>query len=176
MTDKRSLLFYGELPPEAIHGIAYSNMINLRLLEGNFDVVIIKEKSTLNNKGTKELKKFFGRLKDHYQILFKASKRRFDFFYLTFSISFKGGLKTLFSIVCFRLLNSGKVILHIHRGDFIIWYRKNCFNSWLANLVIKLSGKVIVLSDDQKSALNELSLPNLFVSYIIQLNTSLIIH
>ena len=99
MSGKRSLLFYGELPPDAIHGIAYSNMMNLKLLKGNFEIVIIKEKSTLSSKGPKALIKIFRRVKDHCLILLKAFQKKFDFFYLTFSISFSGGLKTLFSII-----------------------------------------------------------------------------
>ena len=163
MSGKRSLLFYGELPPDAIHGIAYSNMMNLKLLKSNFEIVIIKEKSTLSSKGPKALIKIFRRVKDHCLILLKAFQKKFDFFYLTFSISFSGGLKTLFSIICFRLFNRGKVILHIHRGDFNIWYGKNLFNRLLANLVIKLSGKIIVLSEIQKTAFNEIFAKPVFV-------------
>jgi len=66
-----------------------------------------------------------------------------------------GGLKTLLPIVCFRIFNRGKVILHIHRGDFIIRFNKNLFIRLLAILVIKLSDKIIVLSEIQKIAFNE---------------------
>ena len=163
MSGNRSLLFYGELPPEAIHGIAYSNMINLKMLESNFEIIIIKEKSALSSKGSIALKKIFRRVKDYCLILIKAFQKKFDFFYLTFSISFMGGLKTLFSIICFRLFNSGKVILHIHRGDFIVWYNKNLSNRLLANLVIKLSEKIIVLSDIQKKAFSEIFAKPVFV-------------
>lgn len=163
MSCKRSLLFYGELPPEAIHGIAYSNMMNLKLLENNFEIGIIEEKSTLSSNGPIALKKIFRLVKDHCLILLKAFQKKFDFFYLTFSISFMGGLKTLFSIICFRLFNRGKVILHIHRGDFNMWYNKNLSNRLLANLVIKLSGKIIVLSDIQKIAFNEIFTKPVFV-------------
>jgi glycosyltransferase involved in cell wall biosynthesis len=163
VSEKRSLLFYGELPPEAIHGIAYSNMMNLRLLENDFEIAIIKEISIPGRKSQVALKKTFRLIKDHGLILHKAFQQKFDFFYLTFSISFMGGLKTLFSIICFRLFNSGKVILHIHRGDFIAWYKKNISNRLLANLVIRLSEKIIVLSDIQKTAFNEIFAKPVFV-------------
>lgn len=163
MPEKRSLLFYGELPPDAIHGIAYSNMINLKLLESNFEIVIIEEKSTLSNKKSSAIKKLLNRAKDHSRILRKAFQQKFDFFYLIFSISFMGGLKTLFSIICFRLFNRGGVILHIHRGDFNTWYNKDLFNKLLANLVIKLSTKIIVLSDIQKIEFNRLFVKPVFV-------------
>ena len=163
MSGKRSLLFYGELPPEAIHGIASSNMMNLKLLENNFEIVIIKEISIPGRKSPIALKKTFRLIKDHCLIIFKAFQQKFDFFYLTFSISFMGGLKTLFSIICFRIFNRGKVILHIHRGDFTNWYNKNISNRLLANLVIKLSGKIIVLSDIQKTAFNEIFAKPVFV-------------
>ena len=163
MSGKRSMLFYGELPPEAIHGIACSNMINLRLLESNYEIVIIREKSTLSSKGLVAVKKIIGRVNDHCLILLKAFQKKFDFFYLTFSISFMGGMKTLFSIICFRLFNRGKVILHIHRGDFIMWYNKNLSNRLLANMVIRLSEKIIVLSDIQKIAFSEIFSKPVFV-------------
>ena len=163
MSGKRSLLFYGELPPEAIHGIACSNMINLRLLESKFEIVIIQEKSTLSSKGLMAAKKITGRVKDYWFILLKAFQKKFEFFYLTFSISFMGGLKTLFSIICFRLFNKGKVILHIHRGDFIMWYNKNLSNRLLANMVIRLSEKIIVLSDIQKTLFNKIFAKDVFV-------------
>jgi glycosyltransferase involved in cell wall biosynthesis len=74
-----------------------------------------------------------------------------------------GGLKTLFSIISFRIFSRGKVILHIHRGDFILWFRKNLSNRLLAILVIKLAGKIIVLSEIQKIAFNELFSKPVFV-------------
>ena len=160
---KRSLLFYGELPPESIHGIAYSNMMNLKLLESNFEIVIIKEKSVLSSKGLLAIEKVIRKVKDHCLIILKAFQQKFDFFYLTFSISFLGGLKTLLSIICFRIFNRGKVILHIHRGDFIMWYNKHLSNKLLANLVIKLSERIIVLSDIQKRAFNEIFTKPVFV-------------
>lgn len=163
MSGKRSLLFYGELPPEAVHGIAYSNMMNLKLLENNFDITVIEEKSALSSKGPIAIKKILSLIKNFCLILLKAFQKKFDFFYLIFSISFMGGLKTLFSIICFRFLNRGKVILHIHRGDFSMWYRKNLSNRLLANLVIKLSERIIVLSDNQKIAFNEIFAKPVFV-------------
>jgi len=163
MSGKRSLLFYGELPPDAIHGIACSNMINLKLLKSNFEIVIIEEKSALSNKSSLTLKKIFRLVKDNCLILQKTFQKKFDFFYLTFSISFMGGLKTLFPIICFRIFSRGKVILHIHRGDFIKWFNKNLSNRLLADMVIKLSGKIIVLSDIQKIAFNEIFAKPVFV-------------
>jgi glycosyltransferase involved in cell wall biosynthesis len=163
MSGKKSLLFYGELPPNAIHGIACSNMINLNLLKSNLEIVIIEEKSTLNNKSSQALFKVFKLIKNNYLILQKTFQKKFDFFYLTFSISFLGGLKTLFSIICFRIFNRGKVILHIHRGDFIMWMNKKLSNRFLANMVIKLSDRIIVLSDIQKVAFNKLFAKPVFV-------------
>jgi len=163
MSVKRSLLFYGELPPESIHGVAYSNEINLKMLGSIFEIIIIKENSALKSKNPIAIRKIFRRVKDNCLILLNAIQKKFDFFYLTFSISFMGGLKTLFSIICFRLFDSGKVILHIHRGDFNLWYSKSLSNRLLANLVIKLSEKIIVLSEIQKIAFNKIFAKPVFV-------------
>jgi glycosyltransferase involved in cell wall biosynthesis len=151
MPGKRSLLFYGELPPVAVNGIAISNMINLRMLEDDFEIDILQEKTTLNDRGSNVKGKLLDRISEHYAIMRKTFRRNVDFFYLTFSISYMGALKTLFSIMCFRLFSNGKVILHIHRGDFIDWYRRSVISRLLASIVIKLTTKVIVLSDIQKT-------------------------
>jgi glycosyltransferase involved in cell wall biosynthesis len=44
-----------------------------------------------------------------------------------------------------------------------MWYNKNIYNRLLANLVIKLSEKIIVLSDIQKIAFNEIFAKPVFV-------------
>jgi glycosyltransferase involved in cell wall biosynthesis len=163
MRDKKALLFYGELPPVAIHGIAYSNMINLKLLENSFEVIIIEERSSLNSDRSFLPKKLFRRLQEHGWIFLKTFQKKVDFFYITFSISFIGGLKTLFSILCFRLSSGGKVILHIHRGDFTMWHDKSAFNKYLASLVVKLSSKIIVLSEIQKAEFEKRFVKPVFV-------------
>lgn len=161
MQGKRSILFYGELPPNAIHGISCSSRINLNLLGESFEVVTIEEKSTLQS--ARYFKKFDGRLREHFSIIVKAISRKFNFFYIVFSISSIGSLKTLFSILCFRLFNRGNVVLHIHRGDFMKWYNAHLVNRFLATLVINLSAKIIVLSDLQKRDLMKLFKVPVFV-------------
>ena len=151
MTGNKSLLFYGELPSSAIHGIAISNMINLDLLRKFFHIEIIEEKSTLGEIKRITYIKILRLAKDQVSILTKSIKKHFDYFYLSLSVSFFGCLKNLCAIICFRLFNRGSVILHIHRGDFLDWYFKNFLNRLVARPVIKLSYKIIVLSEVQKA-------------------------
>lgn len=151
MTTRKHVLFFGELPPESIHGIAIANHINLKMLKSSFEVDIIKEYSDLSEHGKVSLRKIIEVVKYNFAIISKSIFHKYEYFYLTFSLSIFGSIKTLTAIICFRLFNRGKVVLHLHRGDFFTRFYKNMVNRTISKLVVKFSGKVVVLSDNQKS-------------------------
>jgi glycosyltransferase involved in cell wall biosynthesis len=161
--NKRSLLFYGELPPNAVHGIAYANLVNLNQLKDYYDVDIVEERSKLSEHYLLLLKKASRLIKDQFCIILNSIKKRYDYFYLTFSLSSLGCVKTLLAILSFRIFNSGKVILHIHRGDFLKWFMKKSFTRIMARLVIKFSSKIIVLSEIQKVEFNQIFNKSCFI-------------
>ena len=147
---KRRLLFYGELPPNSIHGIAISNKINLKMLESSYIIDIVKEKNKLTEHNKISVNKLANVLKNNLLIKLKSIIHKYDFFYLICSLSTFGILKTLTAIIIFRLFNRGKVVLHLHRGDFFSRFYKKKINRILVNLVFRLSQDIIVLSENQR--------------------------
>jgi glycosyltransferase involved in cell wall biosynthesis len=151
MNRVRKILFYGELPHHSLHGISIANQINLKLLESEFVIVMIEEASRLKEHDKFTSYKLIQFIRDSFKILSNSASQRFDYFYLVFSTSISGGIKSLTAIISFRLFNRGKVVLHIHRGDFFTRYYKTLINKVITKLVFSLSDKIIVLSENQKS-------------------------
>ncbi len=147
---KSFLLFYGELPPSVFHGISISNETNLYYLDNHFDIDIINEVSNLKNHKSFSIDKTLNVLLELSRIIFASIKQHYSYFYLVLSLSSFGSVKTLISILCFKVFNRGKVIIHIHRGDFYNWYYKCFFNKLVFWCILKLIYKVIVLSEKAK--------------------------
>lgn len=151
MKNKRRLLFFGELPTDSIHGISISNMVNLKILESNFVIDIVEDKSRLTEHNRLTIRKIICFLVNNLELIYKLSFHRYKYFYLVFSLSSLGSFKSLSAVVCFRLLNRGKVIIHLHRGDFFKRFYKVAFNRLITSFVFRLSDKIIVLSESQKN-------------------------
>lgn len=151
MLKKRHLLFFGELPPDSIHGIAISNSINLNLLRSSFSIDIIREFTLLSEHGRNSAFKFIKRINNIVSVFIKSVFRRYEYFYLIYSMSVYGSLKILAAILCFRVTNRGRIVLHIHRGDFFKRYYKGNINKMISKIIFNLSHKIVVLSDSQKS-------------------------
>ncbi len=152
MSKDKHLLFFGELPPHSVHGIAISNKINLEILKSSFVIATIEEFSKVIYHDKISFHKIFSLSRNNLAIIAKAISQHFNYFYLVYSLSTLGSLKTLIAILCFRLFNKGQVVLHIHRGDFISRYYMSLINKIMAKLIIGLSHRVIVLSETQKKA------------------------
>jgi len=148
---KNKILFFGELAPNIVHGISLANRLNTDLLKDNFDVEVVEEKSDFKEYGKRnssKIKKIFFYAKEIFGI---NRRNRYDYFYTVFSLSTFGGLKTLFVMLAYVLSGKGQVILHIHRGDFEVFYSKNILNAFISKLVFKMIDKLIVLSKNQKN-------------------------
>lgn len=144
------VLFFGELAPNIIHGISLANRLNIDVLSDNFDVDRVEEKSDFKEYGKRnsfKIKKIFSYMKE---IFYLNRKNNYSYFYIVFSLSTLGSLKTLLTIFSFLLSGRGFVVLHIHRGDFGFFYHKNILNKIITNIILKLINKLIVLSDNQK--------------------------
>ena len=150
MNKNNKLLFWGELPPENMHGVSISNRVNLNFLSKNFQIDIIQEENIFHHRGKFSVFKITTFLKSYIIIFEKAFKTRYKYFYLVFSLSTFGGIKTLLAIASFRLLNRGKVVLHIHRGDFFSRFYKGIINKIISKIIFSLAQKVIVLSEITK--------------------------
>jgi glycosyltransferase involved in cell wall biosynthesis len=145
------ILFIGELPENSLHGISIANKINLDMLKSEFEIEIVEDKSGLISHDKVSLNKIIGFILNNLIILFKSITKRYRYFYLVYSLSFFGCIKSLAVIVCFRICNRGEVVLHIHRGDFFSRFYVKKLNKIITKLAFHLSGKIIVLSENQKS-------------------------
>ncbi|MDY0116835.1 MAG: glycosyltransferase family 4 protein [Sulfurimonadaceae bacterium] len=166
----KKILFFGELAPNIIHGISLANRLNIDLLSKKYFLDIVEEKSELkehNKRTSSKIIKIWSYIKEIYNL---NKKKKYDFFYTIFSLSTFGSIKTLFSILSFKMSNKRKVVIHIHRGDFEIFYNKNLLNKYIVKIIFKLIDKLIVLSENQKIQFSE----HLDISKIFILENSLI--
>lgn len=121
------------------------------MLKTSFEVDIIEEYSKLEEHEKISVNKILNLIKNNLAILSKSLIHGYDYFYLIFSLSTLGSFKTLIAIINFRLFNRGKVVLHIHRGDFFTRFYKTFINRIITKLIFVLTNKIIVLSDNQKA-------------------------
>ena len=144
----KTLLFFGELPPASVHGISLSNQLNIDLLRNEFDVVIIEESSDLQKHARFTWAKLLNLLKYVFLVAKHSVKTNFSYFYLCFSMSTIGVIKTFFLVVAFWFFNRSRVVLHMHRGDFFGFY-ENKINKIFSKIILRLASKIIVLSPSQ---------------------------
>jgi glycosyltransferase involved in cell wall biosynthesis len=143
------ILFFGEVPERSLHGISLANTINIEMLKERYIVDIITESSQLQDHNKTSFRKFINYLLDDARIIRMALLNRYKYFYLVFSLTTFGCLKTLIGIIAFRMFNRGDVILHIHRGDFFSRFYKNIINKTVTKFIFMCSEKIIVLSEGQ---------------------------
>lgn len=145
----KKILFFGELPPKTIHGVSFSNEINIEILNRNFVLNKVVEFTPIQQHQRITGRKIVQLLGYGLSVIKnKIRNGRYDFFYLPLSISFQGVIKVLYLIALFRLLNrNSKVILHIFRSDLPSFYHKSGANRFLIDAIFKLTEKVIILSE-----------------------------
>lgn len=148
---RKKLLFWGLLPPVNINGIAISNQINLNHLSRLFQIEKIEEEYSIQNHGKIDFSKLKSIFRSIVRLIKKSRTTRYEYFYLVFSLSTGGAIKTLAIVATFRLLNRGKIVLHIHRGDFFTHFYKSWLNKTIANFLLRMVQKVIILSEGQKN-------------------------
>lgn len=147
---KKRLLFFGELPPDAVHGIAIQNRINLDMLTNDFLIDTVQDKRTFQEHEKITFLKFSRLLRSIFDVLKLTIRYRYAFLYLPFSLTTLGGLKTLMVVLAFKSTNNGKLVLHIHRGDFFLRFYRNWINRLITKIVFSFCTKILVLSEKQK--------------------------
>lgn len=152
---KPKILFFGELPTNSINGVAIANKTNLTFLKKSFAIDIVEEDNNLRDHAQISFRKFSNILNQITLIINKSISNRYNYFYLVFSLSTFGAIKTLMTILFFRLFNRGKIILHIHRGDFFSRFHKGILNKTLTWLIFQMTHKVIVLSEKTKTEIEK---------------------
>ena len=143
----KKLLFSGELPPRSVNGVANSNEMNVDFLSERFCIFIDEEFVDLRYHGLVSIRKFYFLLVRLKRILSLSFKNKFDYFYIVFSTSTAGALKTLVIIIFFRIFNSKTIcVVHLHRGDLDLFVERRILNRMLFKYVIGMTSKIIVLS------------------------------
>lgn len=141
------ILFFGELPPNSIHGVALSNQINLHLLDNRFKVFTVIETSILSQHSKLTFFKVRHNIKNVLKLCEYLFKYRFTYFYIVYSNSFWGGIKTALFLSIVRIINPQcKTVVHVHRGDLLLFIKKSFKNLFAFKLVEIFSNKFIFLS------------------------------
>lgn len=157
---KRKILFFGELPPNIIHGASLLNNLNIEILNKYYSIDIVEEKSSLLEHKKRSFSKI-AKLFSYIQNIFTLNrKNNYNHFYSIFAFSTFGSLKTLLGLISFKIIGRGSSLLFIYRGDFIIFYDKSFFNRFITNMIFKLTDKLVVMSNFQRKELNNFIDPN----------------
>jgi len=144
------ILFFGELAPNIVHGISLANRLNIDLLSDIFEISIVEEKSDFKEYGKRNSSKIKKIISYAKEIFTLNKKNNYSYFYTIFSLSTFGSLKTLLAILSFVLSAKGATVVHIHRGDFKLFYNKNILNKIITKAIFRLTNKLVLLSDNQK--------------------------
>jgi glycosyltransferase involved in cell wall biosynthesis len=152
MISNRGIFFSGELPPNSLNGISYSNANLLKYLANYYSIVIDQEIVDLKYYNTFSLIKLINFLRRIINVLINSYKRKFNFFYIVFSNSLFGAIKTILIIYSFKLFNNrAKIIVHIHRGDLEKQLKKSKYFKFVFKLVLNQCNKLIVLSQQSSN-------------------------
>ncbi|WP_032545304.1 glycosyltransferase family 4 protein [Vibrio cyclitrophicus] len=112
---KRKILFWGELPPNTVHGISLSNGRILEALFQYFTVFKVEDRSSFGS----VFRTLFSSLVS-YLLLVINSLRQVDIFYVNTPMSRLGMWKVMIAIRLVLLCSPKvKVVSHLHRGDFV---------------------------------------------------------
>lgn len=164
-SDKNNLLFFGELTPKSIHGASISNSINIEMLSTKFNIYEVEEVYDFTLHNIFSLNKIFSFFKLFLSFLFISIKKSYEFYYGVVYLSSFGMIKNITTGIVFKLTNpNGKIILHFHRSDFDIFYKKK-INRILFYILNILVNKYIVLSEIQKKQLLKYNITNISVLY-----------
>lgn len=144
----KHILMIGESPEQVVHGISISNEMVYSVIEE--DTLWLIEKNVFANNTVRRLYKLPSTALLLYNI-YSSKKNAFDTFYSSLAVSLAGIAKsTLFAKVAnWRDL---RVILHIHRGDFVKRLSDSGFAyRMFAKILLRTADALIVLSEAQKS-------------------------
>jgi len=151
MNLKKKLLFSGELPPSSAHGVSYSNAHILKIISNKYNIIIDQEIIKYKNHGKFSLNKILNLFRRIINILHFSFKYEFDTFYLCYSNSFYGSLKSYILMSLFKIFNrNSRVVMHIHRGDLEYQLEGNILKNKIFVKILKLTDKIIVLSETTK--------------------------
>lgn|GEM_PF-1022423 len=154
-SEKLKILFFGELPPNVVHGVSISNKINTDILSEIGDLTIVEEKWSLQYHNRFAFHKIYFTLQSMFRVWKMINKNSFDLYYTVLYVSAFGGLKNIVSVILFKMMNrKTKLLFHIHRSDLIeVIHRSYIFKKYI-QFFNKAGVTFIVLSEAQKKECN----------------------
>ncbi|WP_441002127.1 glycosyltransferase family 4 protein [Pseudocolwellia agarivorans] len=142
MHHKRSLLFWGELPPNIYHGISLSNKRILSILSKKFYIYKVKDNAGFGSKISKSCS-FITSL---FKIIYFSFNKP-NIYYSNLPMSTFGLYKTLITIKVVKLVSpKTKIVTHLHRGDFLEFINIKTQKK-LIKKSLDIINTIIVLSD-----------------------------
>jgi glycosyltransferase involved in cell wall biosynthesis len=146
----KKLLFFGDLAPKYLTGTSISSSIILSELKDCYEIIIVEENDSFQYKNLKYYLKLFNIIKKALKLFFISLVNKLSVFYLVFSSSTFGCIKTLLFVVSVKISSpKTKVVIHLHRGDFFETFYKRRQNRLISKIIFGLSNSVILLSDKQ---------------------------
>ncbi|WP_209332786.1 glycosyltransferase family 4 protein [Lunatimonas salinarum] len=146
----RKLLFLGDLPPKYLTGTSNSSYLILESIKDECQITVVEEDDSFNYSNFKYYLKIFNVINKCIKLFSISVYSRFDIFYLVFSASTFGSIKTLFYLISVKIVSpKTKIFIHIHRGDFFNMFFIKTSNRIIWNIILKLSNTVILLSKTQ---------------------------
>lgn len=140
---KKTILFFGEVPPKIIHGISLSSQRILNCLSVDFNIHLVEDNSCFNG----FFNKIVGFITAFFQVLIFSYNRSVDIFYLNAPMSKLGLLKALILIHVVSFFNlKVKIVSHLHRGDFSSFI-KSSNNKYLFKKFSNIIDSILVLSE-----------------------------
>lgn len=117
-SEKIKILFFGELPPNVVHGVSISNKINTDILAEIGELSIVEEKWDLRYHDQFSIRKIFLTLKSVFEIWRVSFSKSPDLFYSVLYVSVFGSMKNVISLLAVKLGSpKAKILLHVHRSD-----------------------------------------------------------
>ncbi|BCE00608.1 glycosyltransferase family 4 protein [Marinicellulosiphila megalodicopiae] len=151
----KKILFYGETSRYACHGISMSNDLFLKDLKKEFIIEVYEEVNDLSKYG----KAGFSKILCFFNVLISIFKgiriSKPDFFYSVLNLSAFGSIKLLLlCLVVTFFSRHTKIIIHIHRGDYLVKVRSNWLIYFLNFIIFYLADKIALISEAQVKEFN----------------------
>jgi len=133
-----------------VHGVSIANRLNIDSLSSSAEIDIIQEQTRVDSIGQASFVKFTTLFSSISRIWKQSRTKEYQFFYMVVSLSLLGIFKTLIALYFASIKPPGLIVIHLHRGDFNLFYKRHWINRVLVWLCFRRVDRLIVLSENQK--------------------------
>ncbi|HAS3127665.1 glycosyltransferase family 4 protein [Vibrio parahaemolyticus] len=151
--NERKLLFWGELPPETVHGISLSNQRILNSLSKNYKIITVIDRASFGGL----FRKLFFFTVSLGLLAFNALKKC-DYFYVNAPMSKLGLWRVYLAVRVVSFISpKTKVVSHLHRGDFLEFVSQEGHQKLFSKFSMYVD-KLLVLANQSKQEIVEYNL------------------